>query len=41
MRGVQRGEHEELAKDDGRARLIKAADSEMGYKKVKAVLYAK
>jgi hypothetical protein len=27
MRGVQRGEHEELAKDDGKVRLIKAADS--------------
>jgi hypothetical protein len=27
MRGVQRGKHEELAKDNGKARLIKAADS--------------
>ncbi len=36
MRGVQRGKHEELAKDDGKARLIKAADSgQMAYDKRK------
>jgi len=36
MRGVQRGEHEELAKDDGKVRLIKAAGSgQMAYKKEK------
>jgi uncharacterized cupin superfamily protein len=27
MRGVQRGEHEELAENDGKVRLIKADDS--------------
>jgi hypothetical protein len=27
MRGVQRGEHEELAEGDGKVRLLKAADS--------------
>lgn len=27
MRGVQRGKHEELEKDDGKVRLIRVADS--------------
>jgi len=35
-RGVQRGKHEELVKDDGKVRLIKAADSgQMAYKERK------